>query len=633
MVRTKRIPAITATIAPCLFCGPASAEGVLNSILAPIQQLWSGIPKNALAYEVRLSVSGDHGDLKGVLESASTLVAQSDQGAPSVSTLLAWAREEPSQLTAALYAQGYYSGRIEITVASQRANNMDTDIQIPRQGPIPVAITVEPGPLFHFGDVRISYTSGDTLVGVDADIAENAGLVPGAPAKSLAVFEAGNRLVASWKARGHAFAKVISRDVTADHAARTIDVAFVVSPGGPARFGSVEVKGADRFKAELLESRADIAEGEPYSPETLKSARKRLSKLDGLRSVRLVEGETSDTQGRIPVIIEVTERKARYVGANAAVSSVDGAEVGGYWGHRNFFGNGESLRFDATVSNHGGDPVNDMEYQAKISLSRPSIANPYTDYKTTVAVKHEKPDTYESDEATVSVGAIHQFTPWLTGELAVKNSWIGTEDVFGDREFFLLSLPVELVYDTRDHPLDASKGWRAALFAEPVADLLNSTAFVHTRAQLSGYTQINNSPRVVAAGRVGVGTIAGTDIENVPVTSRFLAGGGGSVRGYAFRSIGPEFAGESVGGLSVVEMSGELRIRVSDTVGIVPFVDAAFVTSGSFFGGESKTAVGVGLGLRYHTAIGPIRLDVATPLNKLAGDPAVVFYVGLGQAF
>jgi translocation and assembly module TamA len=610
----------------------AAAQDVLGSIVEPIRALWSG-KKNELPFEVELTVSGDHGDLEDVLESASALAAQSDQGAAGLDSLLALAREEPASLTAALYGQGYYSGRIEVRVAGQLIDDTTTEINPPEQRPVPVAISVEPGPLFTFGSIAISYAGDVRPDETDDAIAEDAGLAAGAPARSGAILATTRRVVAAWKKRSYAFAKIISQDVTADHAKRTIDVAFVVDPGHPATFGAVEVKGAERFEAELLRSRADIPEGEPYSPKTLQDARKRIAKLDGVSGARIIENDTPDADGRIPLTLEVTERKARFIGANAAISSVDGAELGAYWGHRNVFGGGESLRLDATLSNLGGNALKDLEYETKLSLIWPSLASAYTDYKTSLSVKHEEPDSYESDEATFSAGAIHQFSDALTGEIAGKTSWIETEDVFGASEFFLLSVPAELIYDTRDNPLDATEGWRATLSAEPAADLRNENAFVHSYAQFSTYARIGDTPRIVAAGRIGAGTVAGAGIDDVPAPMRFLGGGGGSVRGYAFRSIGPEFAGESVGGLSIVEVSGELRIKVTETIGVVPFIDAAFVTGGSFFDGESETAVGAGLGLRYHTSIGPIRFDVATPLDRLDGEPEVVFYVGLGQSF
>ncbi len=105
------------------------------------------------------------------------------------------------------------------------------------------------------------------------------------------------------------------------------------------------------------------------------------------------------------------------------------------------------------------------------------------------------------------------------------------------------------------------------------------------------------------------------------------------MRGYAYRSVGPEFGGETSGGLSIVEGSAELRIRVSEDFGLVTFADAAFVTGDGFFAGPTETAIGAGLGLRYYSPIGPIRFDLATPLDRRDGEPEIVFYVGLGQAF
>ena len=135
------------------------------------------------------------------------------------------------------------------------------------------------------------------------------------------------------------------------------------------------------------------------------------------------------------------------------------------------------------------------------------------------------------------------------------------------------------------------------------------------------------------AARIGFGSLAGADLENIPANRRFFAGGGGSVRGYAFRSLSPMRAGEPIGGRSLLEGSLEARIRITDTIGIVPFIDAggAFRESYPDFG--ERLRFSAGLGLRYYTGIGPIRLDVAIPLQKVAGQRGYGVYLGIGQAF
>jgi len=618
---------------------PRQAHGseAFGSFLESIRQLWSDDAENAdenqVQFSVALNLASGPPDLKDALEEASALVAQSEEGVPTTETLLALARQEPARLTAALYQQGYYGARIEIAVAGQPLNDDTSEFAIGDGQTVPVTITVEPGPFFSFGEIRIVSTGAQSLPNTANKIADEEGLVSGRPARSAAILDTGRAIVADLKEQGFAFAKIKARDVTADHANRTVSVTLKIAPGSQTEFGEVEVRGAQRFSEDLLRSRADLPVGGNYSPKKLDAARKRLVELEGIAGARVIEGEEADSQGRIPIIFDVTERKRNYFGANATVSSVDGAELNAYWGDRNLFGNGESLRLDGTLSNLGGGDVNDLEYEAKASLGWPSLYSANTDYQASLSVKHEEVDSYQSDEAQASAAVIHRFSPELTGDAAFQASWLQTEDAFGKQKFFQLSLPAELIHDTRDSTLDPTKGWRTVVFAEPVADLPNATGYLRSRAQIATYMKVTETPGTVLAARLGAGTIAGADLQDVPAPDRFLAGGGGSVRGYAFRSVGPMLGNDRVGGLSSVEVSGELRMRVSDSFGVVPFLDAAFVSSDSLFAGDSETAAGAGVGLRYYSAIGPIRLDVATPLIRRDDDPEIVVYVGLGQAF
>lgn len=615
-----------------LGCQAQAGEGG-GSLVDGIKQLWSGPSADKISFSVEMRLEGDPSDLKDMLEEASALVAQSEDGVPAIDTLLALARAEPARLTAALYQEGYYSGRIEIAIAGQPIGDDTAELAVDDAQTVPVMINVDPGPAFRFGPIRIISSGGHSLSGTADEIARNAGLVSGRLARSGAILKTGRTIVADLKDQGFAFAKVEAQDVTADHANQTVSVSLTIAPGRKTSFGEVTFRGGEQFSEELLRSRAAIPVGKTYSPKKLEAGRKRLTKLEGIAGARIIEGDQPDAGGRIPIIIDVTERKPHYFGANAAVSSVDGAELNAYWGDRNVFGNGETFRIDGTLSNLGDNNPRDLEYEAKAGLAWPSIDSAYTDYHASLAVKREAPDSYESDEVEGSAGVVHRFTPQLTGDAALQASWLQAEDAFGANEFFLLSLPAELIHDTRDDTLEPTKGWRKVLFAEPVADLRNSASYIRTRAQISTYARLTGTPGLVAAARLGAGTIAGADLEDVPAPDRFLAGGGGSVRGYAFRSVGPQIGDDRIGGLSIVELSGELRVRLSETIGIVPFIDAALVSSDSFFAGDSELVAGVGLGLRYYSALGPIRLDVATPLAPYDGDPEIVVYVGLGQAF
>ncbi|NNF80928.1 MAG: outer membrane protein assembly factor, partial [Rhizobiales bacterium] len=216
----------------------------------------------------------------------------------------------------------------------------------------------------------------------------------------------------------------------------------------------------------------------------------------------------------------------------------------------------------------------------------------------------------------------------------VTYDWARIDDAFGRNSYTLFSLPTSLKYDTRNNVLDPTSGVFALLSAEPLVEVDSSALFFAGDAELRSYFSVDEASRYVLAARAVVGTIAGAKLAEIPAHRRFYAGGGGSVRGYDHLDIGPRIAGfGATGGLSRVEGSLEARLKLTDTIGIVPFVDAGLVTARTLFGGNDDFQIGAGLGLRYYTAVGPIRLDIAVPVNPRPGDPDFAFYAGIGQAF
>ena len=235
--------------------------------------------------------------------------------------------------------------------------------------------------------------------------------------------------------------------------------------------------------------------------------------------------------------------------------------------------------------------------------------------------KRQSSVTYElSEEQTVSAG--------------VEVEYARLTDSFNtDLETITVALPLEYVRDTRDSKLNPTTGTRLALLVEPGYEINGGSTFVKLRAEASAYRALDTEKRFVVAGRVAAGSIYGASLSAIPANRRFYAGGGGSVRGYGYQDIGPvDASGDPTGGLSFVETSGELRIGVTEKIGIVPFVDAGLVSPNTSFSG-SGFKVGAGVGLRYATPFGPLRIDVAVPLNKGPLDPDYGIYAGIGQAF
>ena len=243
-------------------------------------------------------------------------------------------------------------------------------------------------------------------------------------------------------------------------------------------------------------------------------------------------------------------------------------------------------------------------------------------------------DAYRATAIVGEAGLTHQFSDTVKGSVAVSVERSHVVDAMMTAEDHLLtSLTSSVDWDTRDSRFDPTKGLHALLTSSASYDFLQKNAFATVRGDLSVYRALDRSARFVLAGRVSVATLFAGDILDVPADRRLYAGGAGSVRGYAYRNIAPrDMSDNLIGGKSLFEVSGEVRYRVNDQLGLVGFIDAGNAYA-SAFPKFTKLKFGVGAGVRYLTPVGPLRFDAAIPLQRGPGDPKFAVYVGLGQAF
>jgi translocation and assembly module TamA len=347
------------------------------------------------------------------------------------------------------------------------------------------------------------------------------------------------------------------------------------------------------------------------------------------------EADALDPQGNIPINVAVSERKQRFYGFGATLSNTEGLGLEGYWGHRNLFGNAEKLRIEGAIGQIGDpDGLSKLNYNARIMFEKPGVIGPASKFFTGLETVYEHPDAYDRSAVKGNVGVAYEISKKqsLSAEFVADFSRI-TDAFVDDRDYLILSTPLQYIFDNRDDRLNATKGFRLLAYAEPAYDALGGTTFVKLKGEASAYQALGESGKIVLAGRAVLGSILGAGVEDIPANSRFYAGGGGSVRGYAYQGIGPKDAeGQPTGGLSLAEVSAELRFAVTETFGIVPFIDAGTVSTQEF-PDFSDLQAGAGVGIRYLTPFGPLRVDAAIPLNKEPGDPDFGIYAGVGQAF
>lgn len=596
---------------------------------------------DALAYKVKIKVDHGDSDVRSAIEDSSNLVTLQDSAAPGAAGLVQRALSDQERITAALYDKGYYAGEIDIRIADVDVNDpsvFDAAETMRARGPVNVQINVDVGPEFRFGKIRVLDAKTHRPMENIPDL-EDSDLVQGEVAASSAIARAERIIASDLRSRGYPFARIDSKDVAADHVSRRLEVTLFVETGPKAGFGRFTVSGTDGLDPEFVEDRINIEEGEPYSPERLDKLRKRLTSYPIIAGVKLREADELDPNGRLPVDVEISERKPRYFGFGTKYSSTDGTAVNAYWGHRNLFGGAETLRIDGQVSWFGGEPdaVPDADpfgYMLKATFTKPGIYTEDDDFLAEAAILREVTDAYVRDAVTLNAGVKRQISDALSVQVGVDFEQAYVEDTDGKRQDFVAGLPIDVVYDTTDSLLDPTRGIRSAVRVEPFAFLGEAGAGpVLARGQVSAYHSMDARSRFILAGRVAGGSLIGADLSDVPPARRFYAGGGGSIRGYDFQSVSPRNdKGDIIGGLSYFEASAEMRIRITETIGVVPFVDmgAAFEDEMPDFSGLQYAA---GLGLRYYTAIGPIRLDAAVPLNPRDDDTGYGIYVSIGQAF
>ncbi|HYN76761.1 MAG TPA: BamA/TamA family outer membrane protein [Lamprocystis sp. (in: g-proteobacteria)] len=556
--------------------------------------------------------------------------------------LIGRADADVARFDTVLRSFGYYDGKTQIRIAGLAS---DDPALLPllegRSTALPVAVTVtlDLGPLYQLRVVRLDGPVPDKVRAAFD-------LKPGEPARAAAVVAAGEAVRDALREDGFALAQVPPPDALVDHDTRTMDVVYRADPGPRLALGTVSVTGLDRLHEDYVLRRLGLTPGEPFSPTRLEAARQDLLAGGVLAWARLTPGTQPDAQGRLPLTLEVAERPLRVVRFTGAFSSDEGASGSASWTHRNLFGRAEQLTLRGELGRVGDDPSAAMSYLANASLRFPDLWVRNLDLRLDLGGVSESLDAYDREAVTGGITLERRLSAQLSvnAGFAFERSRVTQDAVAQDYE--LVSLPLTLTYDNTDTPLDPRRGWRLAAVVTPTRDLgEDGQSFFLGRVSGSGYLDLTGglkdalaasagTGRTILATRLVIGSIIGATAAQVPANWRFYSGGGGSVRGYPFQSIGPRTtANTPFGGDGLLELGVELRQRFGANWGAVAFADAGEVslTNNPFEGGG--LVVGVGIGLRYYTPIGPVRVDIATPLDPADGDAAVQLYIGIGQAF
>jgi translocation and assembly module TamA len=579
-----------------------------------------------VTYQVKFAPSGD-AELDGLLKQTSALVALHGKVPPAPFALIGRAKADTAQFLIVLHSLGYDAGQVDITIDGKALTDptlLTTLAAAPAQETATVEVTPQIGTQFHVGQVA--------LHGLPPGFAPPPMIKTGDVALAAPILDAAPELRLALQNDGYAFASVGTPLAVASLQTHTLNVTYSADPGPRVDIGRIAFSGLTRTDPDFLRRHIALRPGQRYSATAVAQARDSLLGLGVFSSVTAVpeqaEGDTT------PITFRVIEQKRHAVSLSGAYASDTGVNISASWEDRNLFHHAETLTLSATANGLGGTGTTAPGYDLKGVFAKPDY---YARGQVlSLSVEGLKESLTAYDRTAILLGA--SLSRPITAHTAIAfgpsftSERVDQEGV--TRTYVLLQFPITFTYNNTDNLLEPTHGVNAGLSLTPSTTVVGgSHFFLLAQGRAATYIPVETAARGIIAVQIMVGSLLGATRFEVPPDQRYYAGGSGTVRGYSYQTIGPLFPDDTPeGGGAMDAVNLEFRQHVWGNFGVVPFVDAGQVstTSAPFTG---TIRVGAGLGARYYTGIGPIRLDVAFPIERTPGSGAFALYVGLGEAF
>ncbi len=521
-------------------------------------------------------------------------------------------RDDSTLLRELLRAEGFYDADVDSRIEAVADR-------------IAVTLIVTPGPLYRFDAIRV------TGLEAQGTLREAFPVRSTDPVDAEKVMAAETELKVTLANKGYPFATVNSPEIVVDHDTQSAQLDLAVDTKGQRRFGRIIAEGKNApFGARHMGVIARFRPGDLYNQAEVDDL-KRAMIATGLVSAVTAEPKEGDAPGTADIVVTITPAPMRTIAAEVGYGTGEGVRASASWTHRNL------IRPEGAVTFSGVAGTREQALASVLRMSnwqrRDWVLN------ARVAASNTQRNAYDARTFQLAANLERQTNliwqkkwTWNLGfELLASQERDIVSGDFGRNTFFIGALPLLLAYDGSDDLLDPRRGFRLSGRFSPEVSFQGG-ASSYARAQIDASAYLPASARLTFAGRVRLASITGANRLNIAPSRRYYAGGGGSVRGYGYQAIGPRDAfGDPAGGRSLTEFSLEARLRVG-AFGVVPFVDGGNIYTSSLpkFG---SFRLGAGLGVRYHSSFGPIRLDLGTPINRRPGETRLGLYVSLGQAF
>lgn len=568
----------------------------------------------AFAEEPKAAVRGEiPGDLRDAIDQG---MGEAPRAPASRLEARRRARDAAEDVIAVLRSQGYYDYLVEPDVTEEE--------------PGKPFVQVTPGPQFLLSNPHIAWQGENPPPEIQGVGVAAMQLLPGEPGRAGDIIAAEGRITAAVQKLGYADVVTNPREVIVDHADHTVRPEFRIAPGDLVRMDGIDLHTEGRTNPAWVRTLSPWHEGDVYDPEAVGELEQRLLDVGVYESVTVsLAPKEAAVNGLRPVVVSLSDRPRSTTELGAGYSTTEGIGVDGRYLRYNHFGRADTLSLLFRFA--------EIERRLEGELSLPDWRRAQDTLKFGGGVFQELTDAYDEVGVSAHVDLTRRKTKTTYRTFGVALDLTSTDErvpVVRHRDLATVTGLGILALDRSDDPLNPKHGWRVEGRAEPTVSLGDdSTAYLRVQGQGSLYYPLGEQARTVLAGRLKIGSVLGGSLANIPAARRLYAGGGGSVRGYAYQGVGPRLADNTpIGGLSLFEASGEVRHKFGDRWGAVAFVDVGGVSS-TPSPDFSNVSAGVGVGVRYDLGFGPIRADIAVPMSKRVGDPSYQIYLSIGQSF
>ncbi len=525
------------------------------------------------------------------------------------------ARQAADAITALLRSDGYYDATVTADIGEgEHARGV---------------VQVDPGPLTRLSAPQVQWVGSAPSAAAQAAARTALKLKPGDPGRAPDVLAAEGRVVAALDQAGYADARATPREVVVDHAVHSMRPTFRIAAGALVRMDGMQLTGRTRTQARWLRRLAPWKTRDVYKPNAVAELERRLLDTGVYNSVTVALAPKPDAQGLRPVVVSLSDRAKYALSLGLGYSTTEGPLVDSTFSIFNVLHRADTVTLLARLQT--------IDTRLGVTESLPHFLSPGQTLLIGPDAFRDVTNAYTTQGGELVADLTQRYGKYsfLTRGLSFVYSQIddhelGRLDIYSIRPLLAGSL------DHTDNVLNATHGYKLDARAEPIYVFgEENLIYLKLQAQGSTYLSLDEAGNRVLALRAQAGSIIGGKIPQVPASDRFFAGGGGTVRGYEYQNVGPHYADNTPqGGLSLIDATVELRQRISGPIGAVLFLDSGTVgtqATPSF----SHIASSVGVGLRYDLGFAPVRVDLATPLNRLSGaaQPPIQVYLSVGQSF